>query len=230
MKFTYLIANFLVISVPFIFTFHKRFPFYKTWRAFWPATLITAAFFIGWDMLYTYLKVWGFNPVHLINYYLFNLPVEEWLFFICIPYASVFTYYCFSIIVKKQEFKHEHYVTGILSLFLILAGLANYNKLHTGATFTGLALFLSLCQWVFKVKWLGRFYFTWIFLLIPFFIVNGILTGINLEEPVFWYDEKEITNVKLLTIPVEDLFYGMLLIAVNVGLYEFFLKRYDAKK
>lgn len=230
MKFTYLITNFLVISVPFIFTFHKSFPFYKTWRAFWPATLITATFFIGWDMLYTHLKVWGFNPVHLINYYLFNLPVEEWLFFICIPYASVFTYYCFSIIFKKPEFKNEHYVTGILSLFLILAGLVNYNKLHTGVTFTGLALFLALCQWVLKVKWLGRFYFTWVFLLIPFFIVNGILTGINLEEPVFWYDIEEITNVKLLTIPVEDLFYGMLLIAVNVGLYEFFLKRYHAKK
>ena len=230
MKFTYLITNFLVISVPFIFTFHKTFPFYKTWKAFWPSIIITAILFITWDILYTHLKVWGFNPAHLTNYYLFNLPVEEWLFFICIPYACVFTYYCFSIIFKTLHFKYEIQVTGILSIVLTLIGILNYNKLHTSVTFIGLALFLSLCQWILKVKWLGRFYFTWIFLLIPFFLVNSILTGTSLKEPVFWYDKEEIINIKLLTIPIEDLFYGMLLIAINVGLYEFFLMKIYAKK
>ena len=230
MKFTYLITNFLVIAVPLIFTFHKSFPFYKTWKAFWPATISAAIFFISWDILFTDLKVWGFNPVHLTNYYLFNLPVEEWLFFICIPYACVFTYYCFNIIFKTLHFKYELQVTGILSIVLTFIGIMNYNKLHTSVTFLGLAFFLSSCQWVFKVKWLGRFYFTWIFLLIPFFLVNSVLTGTSLKEPVFWYDKEEIINIKLLTIPIEDFFYGMLLIAMNVGLYEFFLMKVYEKK
>ena len=60
----------------------------------------------------------------------------------------------------------------------------------------------------------------YLFLLIPFFIVNGILTGTGLEAPIVWYNNQENLGVRLLTIPIEDAFYGFELILLNVFFYE----------
>jgi hypothetical protein len=57
-------------------------------------------------------------------------------------------------------------------------------------------------------------------LLIPFFIVNGILTGSGLPQPIVWYNNAENIGIQLWTIPVEDIFYGFELMLINVYLYE----------
>jgi hypothetical protein len=39
------------------------------------------------------------------------------------------------------------------------------------------------------------------------------------------YNDEENAGLRLLTIPVEDIFYGMLFQLMNVSLFEFFSKR-----
>ena len=102
MKYTYLLLNIFTISIPFIFSFHKKLNFYKTWIALFPAVIITAAVFIIWDIWFTNMGVWGFNPAYLIGVDIVNLPLEEWLFFFCIPYAIVFTYASIKKLVKSD--------------------------------------------------------------------------------------------------------------------------------
>jgi hypothetical protein len=48
--------------------------------------------------------------------------------------------------------------------------------------------------------------------LIPFFIVNGILTSL----PVIWYNNQATLGIRIGTIPVEDFIYngGLLLLAI----------------
>jgi lycopene cyclase domain-containing protein len=64
-------------------------------------------------------------------------------------------------------------------------------------------------------------------MLIPFFIVNGILTGSGIEEQVVWYNDAENLGIRLLTIPVEDTAYAFSLILLNLFL---FLKLTKKKK
>lgn len=221
MNFLYLILDLGAISVPFLFSFHPKINFYKKAKSAWISILSVALIFIVWDIYYTHLGVWGFNPKYLSGFMFINLPIEEVLFFICIPYACLFTYYCFTLFVDSLIFKKaETFITAILLVFLLVFGLLNFPKLYTFYTFIPLAIFLAALKFLFKMPWLNKFYFSYLVLLIPFTIVNGILTGTGLEEPVVWYNDLENMGFRLLTIPFEDVFYGMLLILLNVTLFE----------
>ena len=70
------------------------------------------------------------------------------------------------------------------------------------------------------MQWMGKLFSVYPVLLIPFFIVNGILTGTGLAEPVVWYNNAENLGIRLITIPVEDIFYGFELILLNIFIYE----------
>ncbi len=71
-----------------------------------------------------------------------------------------------------------------------------------------------------KVDYLGWAYLSYFIILFPFLIVNGILTGTFLTEPVVIYNQNEITGARLLTIPLEDIIYGLLLFIMNISIYE----------
>ena len=223
-KYLYLIIDFLSIIFPFLFSFHPRNNFYKKWMSIWPAVLIPAGIFIIWDAGFTQLGVWGFNPRYLTGIYFINLPIEEVLFFICIPYACAFTYESVNIISAKERISEnaQLWISDILSACLILAGIINYSKWYTSVTFIATAIFIILLHRVWKVNFMGRFYFAFLFILIPFFIVNGILTGTGIDQPVVWYNDSENLGIRMGTIPFEDTFYGMLLIAMNIALLEYF--------
>ena len=100
------------------------------------------------------------------------------------------------------------------------AGLYALPRLYTSSTFISLAALLPIMRYGLKVKWLPKFASIYLVILLPFFIVNGILTGTGLEEPIVWYNNEENLGIRLLTIPVEDVFYGFELLLLNVFLYE----------
>ena len=216
---TYLLINLFSIIIPLIYSFHKRLDFYKTWFAFWPAVLATGAVFIIWDVYFTKWGVWGFNPRYLIGVDIINLPLEEWLFFICIPYACVFTYHCLKILIKKDFLQPvSNHITIALIAILSIAGALNLDKLYTSVTFTSTATFLLLH---IKSGYMGKFYLAYLVVFLgPFLIVNGILTGSFIEEQVVWYNNSENLSFRIFTIPVEDFIYGLLLFLMNVSIYE----------
>ncbi len=72
---------------------------------------------------------------------------------------------------------------------------------------------------------MGRFYFAYAIILIPFLLVNGVLTGSFIEEQVVWYNDDANLGIRMGTIPVEDTFYGMLLILLNISILEWLQDR-----
>src|SRR5688572_8899061 len=98
----YLLVNLGAFIVPLLFSFHPKLRFYKEWVFAWPAIVITAIPFIIWDAYFTRLGVWGFNPAYVTGLGLWGLPLEEVLFFICIPYSCLFTYHCLNQLIAKD--------------------------------------------------------------------------------------------------------------------------------
>jgi lycopene cyclase domain-containing protein len=64
-------------------------------------------------------------------------------------------------------------------------------------------------------------------MLIPFFIVNGILTGSFIDEPVVWYNNDENLGIRLFTIPVEDSVYAFTMILTVLVLTDYFHKKWS---
>ena len=226
MKFLYLLVNFFTVLVPFLFSFHPKIKFYRSWPSFFGAAILVAGVFTAWDVAFTAMEVWKFNPRYITGTYIFNLPVEEVFFFICIPFSCVFTWFCLNKFYKLEWKKQtENVFCIILSFSLFITGFIYFDRLYTSSTFISTAILLLLLQFVCKVDWLGTILTVYTFLLIPFFIVNGILTGTGLEEPVVIYNNGENLGLRLLTIPFEDIFYGLELILLNVFFFERLEKR-----
>jgi len=225
-RYLYLLLNLGTIAIPLAASFYPKANFSKTWKAFFPAAIITALFFIIWDIWFTNLGVWGFNPRYLIGINILYLPLEEWLFFITIPYACIFTYFALNHLIKSDYLKkHFEVITWVFIIVLLPLGIVNFTKNYTCSAFILTGCFLSILLHSNQRIILSRFYIMYIVTLIPFFIVNGILTGSFIDEQVVWYNNAENLGLRIGTIPIEDSIYGMLLLLMNVTIYEWLLKK-----
>jgi lycopene cyclase domain-containing protein len=230
-KYLYLILNLLSFIVPFAFSFYPKANFSKKWKFVLPAMFITAVFFILWDEWFTRMDVWGFNPAYVSGIYIFNLPIEEILFFFCIPYACVFTFFALNYLMEQDYFARFHKpITVALTITLFILGILNVHKWYTAVTFILTALLL-LYHFTRRnaSSYMSRFYISFLVILIPFFIVNGILTGSFIDEPIVWYNNSENLGIRMGTIPVEDAVYGMMLILMNITIAEYLENRYQLK-
>ena len=215
--YTYLAINVLTILFPLIFSFEKQIRFVKRWGMVWPAILTTLLIFVIWDHFFTIWGIWGFNPKYITGFNLWDLPIEEILFFVTVPFACLFVYEVFNFLIKKDILKYVARPLGVAVIGLCVWLVFEYpERLYTSVS----ALFaITLLVWhhvFFPKPWLGRFWVAYVVCIIPFFIVNGILTSL----PVVTYNNEFNLGIRLYTIPVEDLIYQLDLLLLNVTLYE----------
>ena len=220
-KYLYLFLDVATLSVPLIASFYPKHSYYKHWSSLFKAVFIVAVPFILWDMYFTSIGVWGFNPTYLTGITIGNLPVEEVLFFIFIPYSSVFVYFSLEFLLKKNPLDKAHkYITLLLIVVLGIILFFNFTKWYTAATFS--LVILYLLYHLKKKTNLGLHYLSYCVTLVFFFLVNGTLTGTFIEEPVVWYNDLENMGYRIVTIPFEDVFYGFLLVAAIIDWFNYF--------
>ena len=219
----YLALNIGSFIIPFIYSFERKMRFIQYYKAVFLSIFIVASFFIGWDIIFTKLGVWGFNSQYHLNYTLFGLPLEELLFFICIPYASIFTHYALNFFFNNLKLSQQTTKRIIYALLLItiVVFIIGFPKLYTSVNL-GIFMLLLLYSKYRKTTILERFFITFLVILIPFFIVNGILTGSFIHNEVVWYNNNENLGIRLFTIPIEDIFYAFNLLYLNLILIEKF--------
>ncbi|MGY5351456.1 lycopene cyclase domain-containing protein [Wenyingzhuangia sp. IMCC45533] len=228
MQYTYLIIDISCILIPFIFSFYPKHAFYKEWKPFFLSCFTIALLFLVWDEVFTSMGIWGFNPKYLTGIYVGHLPLEEILFFICIPYACSFTFFAYQYLLPNKGTNIQlHKINYVLAMFLLGISILNYNRWYTFLTFLLTGIFLLFLRQQ-KIN-LFYYYVSFITILPFFFVSNGILTGSFLQEPIVWYNNFENLGIRMFTIPLEDTFYGMLLIFSNIYLHQYFKQKLNAK-
>ncbi len=207
---------------PVLLSFDKRVSFYKKWK-FLPIPLfITLLYFVIWDSYFTKIGIWNFNDNYIIGKKMVALPIEEWLFFIFVPFACIFIYECTNFYIKKDILQNYAYkINGIILLIISVVAILNFHKTYIAFNFISAVILMAYSQFILKPAWLGRFYIGYFISLIPFFLVNGILTYL----PVVTYNNAENLAIRIFTIPIEDTIYCLLLLLMNVTMYEWLKQR-----
>ena len=219
-KYYYLLLMLLSISYPLLRSFENKIKFYKNWKPLAIATILMMAVFITWDVIFTKLSVWSFNNRYVLGYKVLNLPVEEWMFFICIPYSCIFIHEVLNYFypLKKIRLNIHRWNKWLIYLLLIIAGVY-WDRMYTLVCFVLTGLFLMLIQQK-NAKLIASIYRTFLVSIIPFFIVNGILTGVLTDEPIVIYDNLQNTMFRIITIPIEDFIYCLFMLGLTILIYE----------
>lgn len=206
------------ILFPLIFSFEKQITFYKKWKYLLVATILPLSFFVAWDAWFTARGIWWFNDNFILGPRLLGLPIEEWLFFVVVPYCSVFIYEVLKLYMPKVDFNKSMRIGLMVSILLFaLITFLYHDREYTFFNFLFLSVFMSfLLLNVWFKKYLTHFILAFLVALIPMFIVNGVLTSM----PIVEYNDLQNSGLRLFTIPFEDFFYFLLLFAMNLMIYE----------
>ncbi len=219
----YTVLMILTVSFPLIASFESRIFFYKKWFRTLKSIFFMMLIFIPWDILFTYSNVWRFNNKYTIGLDFLYLPIEEWAFFIAVPFSCIFIYEVINYLFPKiSSVKRVKKISFIFSFFLMLLSLIFWNNAYTFVCFffSALALLLLIIK---NENLIVPFFRTYFISIIPLLIVNGFLTG-SFGEPIVIYNESEIIGLRIMNIPVEDFIYNLFLLLTTLLFYNRFKK------
>lgn len=223
----YLLINILIILFPLALTFEKKIQYYKKLPSVFSSIIIVGSVYVLWDVLAAYRGDWSFNSQFISGGKIFNLPFEEILFFITVPYSGLFLYETAKYYLTEKKIEISERLLFGLSAILIFTAVANSDKYYTFTVLLFSAGFILLNIFSRSSVIKSKIYWLWIaFMFIPFLIVNYILTSL----PVVIYSSEAILGARFLTIPIEDFFYSFSMLSFNLFVYLITDKKWQAKR
>lgn len=209
MSFTYILVLFFTVIICFIASFDKRLQFNKHFGAFLKASVLVAIPFIAWDVWFTAKGVWWFNIDYTMGLNIAGLPLEEWLFFIFIPFSCIFTYYSIDKFFKIEWLSgFNNLIVFVTVIVCSVIALLYYDKIYTLITSLSAILTVVYLHFIAKADWISKASLVFTILMLGFLPVNGILTGTGLDTPIVNYNPDDFLGIRILTIPIEDSVYG----------------------
>ncbi len=217
MKLEYLLFNCIVLLGPVISQFNREIKHLSQWRLKLCTNGIIAIPFVIWDVIVTGSH-WRFNEAYTLDFRLLGLPIEEWLFFITVPFGCLLVWETLPRVKLSTQLRPLRHVRTVLYVALPI-GIWIFS---TGVQYTGLVLcclgLVALADTLLKTGLLGqpKTYLFLAILAILILVFNGYLTA----RPVVLYGEAFQSGYRILRIPIEDFGYGFALVLFNAMLYE----------
>lgn len=213
----YLLFNIAVLAGPLAFSFERRIRFISRLRPVVLALLPVLLLFVLWDVHVTGSH-WFFNPDATLGVRILGLPPGEWLFFLTVPYASLFVWENIRLFVRDRKFAALAGVRMLLYVALPV-GIVLFGR---GKEYTSMVLIVTgltaLLDRVLRTDLLLHLR-TWIYLgvlTVLLLLCNGYLTAL----PVVIYGTAYQLDIRIITIPVEDFLYGYSMLLLVTMLYE----------
>jgi lycopene cyclase domain-containing protein len=222
----YLALDLGALAGPLALSFDRRVAFYRNYPQLFAAIGAMMVVFVPWDMAFVAKRVWGFDPRYVLGPTIGNLPIEEWLFFPVVSYACVFIYECVRYYVPDNPLErwHRPILLAIAVLGMVIA-LSHPSRLYTCLKVgTASLALLAILYWI-RPPYLARLLLTYLISLVPFFMMNSILTGSLIEGQVVWYSPAHISGIRVGTIPIEDGYYNLMMLMMTIVVYESLRRR-----
>jgi lycopene cyclase domain-containing protein len=235
---------FLILLACFILTLPLEFVFrakvYR--RPLLAAKSISLPIFVylAWDVIATHFNHWNFATQHRSSITILGLPFEEILFFIIIPFCALLTYESVKQLHPKSETQvAPKIVWAVFLVVFFLVGFGTYafrlnefeldvpTRMFPYYFLATLLAFISFLYIAFRsppTKALiksNAFFYTMLICCFFMIFVNGYLT--ILDDPVVSY-RANLGPRMFFDKPVEDFFYGFVLLSWILGRWVRFIK------
>ncbi|MFA5350468.1 MAG: lycopene cyclase domain-containing protein [Candidatus Omnitrophota bacterium] len=97
----YMMVLVLSAIIPLLLSFYPPLRFWRNFKPLVFSLSILIVIFGAWDIFATWRGHWYFNPEGVFGVNIINLPVEEWLFFIVVPFCCIFTWEALKYIKER---------------------------------------------------------------------------------------------------------------------------------
>jgi len=216
-----LLLSYLVVPVALSISSKIRFTFRL--RYILPAILFCGAIFIMWDIRFTQLAIWTYNPDYLTGITLLKIPIEKWLSLLVIPLSAAYIY---EWIKSRNEKPHLANIFLAISLILlVILGILTYiYRQNMFSFFTFFLTTIYLGYTIFRNRFKKHyyaFYSTFFISLLPFVIVSALLGSL----PVMAYSAQQVMGMAFLGIPIEKFAYLFLMLLISLTIYEYLNER-----
>jgi len=201
----YLLFNLIVVLYPLIKITEKHIQYHRKLKFLQFGYLLVSIPHIIWDVFATANGDWSFNQDYITGFKIFNLPIEELMFFFSVPFSCMFVYESVVFLFKDKKIQINYIVFLIIGFISSVLAVLNFNLAYTRATFIAFAI-LSFGIYIIKPK-IFKYKNTYIAIFIYkiiFLLANTYLTAI----PIVLYSSNAILNIRIGTIPVEDVFFN----------------------
>ena len=174
MTWVYLLINCAIIAGPLYLTRAPDVRFQRRFGALaWSMALVSSVYIV-WDAIVTAWGEWSFNPAYILGIKVVNLPLEEILFFVTVPYACLFIW---EVVLNSSKPGNLPLPVALQWIAIVLLAIASGLFSHQGYTAKALAscaLFLLIARKIDPALLISRQYWLWLGIcLVPFFIINS---------------------------------------------------------
>ncbi|MBK9222497.1 MAG: lycopene cyclase domain-containing protein [Saprospiraceae bacterium] len=207
-KYLYILHHALAFIPVFIFGIvFNLFSFRDVFiKEYWKPLSVLAILYIGWDMVFTYLRIWGFNETYIIGIKILGLPIEEIAWFLVIPFCSLFTYEVFKR-YNYFESRFEALIKGLVLLVLVILYIVEIDKIYTSISVASCIIVVGY-SWIWGLRGFALFLVAYGVILIPMILFNGMLTGLFTKEGLVVYNPEEFSGNRIFSFPMEDMAFG----------------------
>jgi len=177
---------------------------------------IVSPIYLFWDFLATWKGTWSFNPQYVLGIYVINLPIEEVLFFVVTPFATLLIYDFVQEKMKDKEISWAPKAITFMIPLIILSLPFTFTYSYTFIVTLYLIMALSISLILSKQMLSSRNFWVYMGLTyIPFMIFDYFLTSI----PIVIYGPHSILGARVITIPVEDFIYSFSMLVLYTLFY-----------
>lgn len=184
--------------------------------------MVVDPFYIVWDELAVKYGSWSFNGKYIIGIHIWLIPLEEIIFFLVVPFATILIYEGIGLL-RLSSLNLPGWPFALIAAVFLIFALLNFHHSYTVVSFAfaGLVILISLC---IKPDLLASKR-VWVYMIIsyiPFIIFDHMMVTL----PVFTYGRGSIMGIRIFSIPVEEYVYVFSLLLAYILSYRFYSDRY----
>ncbi len=222
-RFTFLLGLLIFAIYPIVGMLFIKVRFNQNIRYIFPSILVSCIIFLLWDIKFTEVGIWNYNPELTVGLSHKGLPVEQWLFYLLVPFSAMVVY---EYVKRRYATLNLNNIFTAVSLVLVVAFaiIAYQYRVRFYTFFTFLFTTIYLVYTIFRKQFkphLTALFLTYLLMLIPYALFSFLLTS----TAVIAYHQEQVLNVWLGMMPVENLVFLFLLLLINLTVFEYLSER-----